>query len=548
MNLRQVNLAVVAVTLLGGVAPADDVVEAGRLIYEQGILPSGDLLIATRPEGLILEGQYAACTTCHRRSGMGSVEGIVSSAILVPPLAGPLLFAPGKFANSFLDETHHYVPHITWRRAMTRPAYDPATFADALRNGVNSSGEALDAPMPHYDLDEESAAALVAYLQQLTSEPAPGVDQDRLHVATIITPHAHPDDADSVLGVLRAWAKTAGSIAIPWKLHEWRLRGEPDTWQRQLDDYYASQPVFAVVSGAGGVEWQPVHDFCERRRLPCLMPSVQAAPRDRDAWYSVYFSPGISLEAKILARHLLERPTEGRIVQIAGGAVGRHAATEFSQAMAGRDVEISTRTFRSISPLAALGDLRPDDTIVLWLRAEHVNTLTSLFPDASNIAQVYLAGLLAPPKGVALPPIWRSRTRFVTLFDDLTLQAEIAQLRLARWLRQNGLDTTLNRRVQADAYAASYLFDEALEITRRQEERRPPVPLSREHVLEILEDVLSKFADGTTFIDTEIHVAWYGRMSLGPNQRIATRGGRILRYADARTDRLEAVGERIVPR
>ena len=143
---------------------------------------------------------------------------------------------------------------------------------------------------------------------------------------------------------------------------------------------------------------------------------------------------------------------------------------------------------------------------------------------------------------------WRSRTLFVSLFDDLTLQAEIAQLRLARWLRQNRLDTSLNRRVQADAYVASYLFDEALETTRRQEERRPKVPLSREHVLEILEDIMSKFADGTTFVDTETHVAWYGRMSLGPNQRIATRGGTILRYADAKYDRLEAASERIVPR
>ena len=136
----------------------------------------------------------------------------------------------------------------------------------------------------------------------------------------------------------------------------------------------------------------------------------------------------------------------------------------------------------------------------------------------------------------------------MTLFDDLTLQAEIARLRLARWLRQNGLDTSLNRRVQADAYAASYLFDEALEITRRQEVRRLPVPLSRDHVIEILEDIMRKYSDGTPFIDTEVHVAWYGRMSLGPRQRIAARGGTILRYVDVDADRLEAASERFVPR
>ena len=131
--------------------------------------------------------------------------------------------------------------------------------------------------------------------------------------------------------------------------------------------------------------------------------------------------------------------------------------------------------------------------------------------------------------------------------DDFGMQAEIARLRLERWLEQNGLGAPANRRLQADAYAAAYLFDASIAAIGRQQSRRPAVPLTREHVLEVLEDRVAKYDDGTKFIDTEIHVAWYGRMSLGPGQRIAVRGGSIARYASQESQRLVAVGDRIVP-
>lgn len=49
--------------------------------------------------------------------------------------------------------------------------------------------------------------------------------------------------------------------------------------------------------------------------------------------------------------------------------------------------------------------------------------------------------------------------------------------------------------------------------------------MSREHLLEALEQEVNKYADGTPLVDPDSHVAFYGRMSLGPRQRMATRGG-----------------------
>jgi cytochrome c553 len=50
-------------------------VELGRRIYMEGILPSGAPLKGKRANAVQVEGAAAACETCHRRSGMGSLEG-----------------------------------------------------------------------------------------------------------------------------------------------------------------------------------------------------------------------------------------------------------------------------------------------------------------------------------------------------------------------------------------------------------------------------------------------------------------------------------------
>ena len=73
------------------------------------------------------------------------------------------------------------------------------------------------------------------------------------------------------------------------------------------------------------------------------------------------------------------------------------------------------------------------------------------------------------------------------------------------------------------------------------------MPATREHLLEALEQEVNKYADGTPLIDPDSHVAFYGRMSLGPRQRMAARGGVLLRFMSPESHRLVAVTGRIVP-
>ena len=544
--LHSVLLLALVIGTRPACADSVELIDAGRQIYEEGILPDGSDLVATRPEGLILPGQFAACVRCHRASGMGSVEGVVDKAILVPPVAGPVLFAPALFADSFLDEEHHYVPHPTWRRAMKRPAYDRESLGTAMRQGINTMGEPLEAPMLHYDLDERSLSALTAYLEVLGAKTDPGVGVDTITVGTVVAPDADPDDARVLLEVIRAFTRHTKAAGKPLRLTQWRLAGDADTWPAQLQDAYREQPVFALLSGIGKSEWQPVHEFCENNGIACILPSLDVIPA-ADGHFSIYFSPGVELEAAVFARFLADEPPGGRVFQLFSNASGRKAAEKLSATLNTAGVETEVRKFRVTAPSLSLQGIADADVTMLWLGADELEQLAYL-EEKGLPGSTYFSATLAEPSSVNLPPSWRERVRIVTLDDDISVQTEVARLRLSRWLDQQGIAEHNNRRVQADAYVAVYLFNAALSRIRRQEIRRPEVPLTREHVLETIEALVSKSADGTTLLDQDLQIAHYGRMSLGPTQRIATRGGSVMKFAPGSSSRFVPVSERITPR
>jgi hypothetical protein len=263
----------------------------------------------------------------------------------------------------------------------------------------------------------------------------------------------------------------------------------------------------------------------------------------------MYFSPGVALEARILARYLQKssKPGVARIIQVYSDSSGRYAAETLRSRLhaAGRANDV--RRYRVSAPRASLNDLSSEDLLVLWLRPGEIGQLAAEMPGGTRAQAVFLSALLATPEEVALPAAWKRETYFVSLFDDLGLQNEIARLRLERWLEAGGLAEEDNRRLQADAYTACYLLNDALGRIRQQEVRRPAIPLSREHLLETLETLVNKYNDGTDLIDTDSHIAYYGRMSLGPRQRIAVRGGTLLRYASPDSNRLVAASKRIAP-
>ncbi|HEY0722202.1 MAG TPA: hypothetical protein VGE50_13220 [Gammaproteobacteria bacterium] len=540
-------LLVLASPLLNTASATDNDVELGRRIYEQGILPDGSPLSAMHSEGGVLfVSKSAACINCHRRSGLGSVEGSEATTVLVPPVAGPLLFRAARFHGKSFDRSRHWIPNEAWARSLTRSAYNEQTLARALREGIDADGNRLMIPMPRYALDEQSVSVLTAYLKQLASQAAPGVEADSLHLATVITPDVSAEQADAMLGVVRAWSAHARGVAKHWKLHVWQLSGPAERWHEQLQAYYRQQPVFALLSGAGGAHWSPVHRFCEENRLPCVLPSLELAPENEGGYYPIYYSPGVSLEARLLAAHLAASRAPSPVVQLFSDDTGEQAAQQVRSHWTAADAQLMERRYDG-RPEEALAHLPRDGTLMLWLRPAQIQQLVAAAPQGPAVQQVFISALLAPPEALDLPPEWKARVVWISLFDDVGVQAQIARARLQRWLKQQGLPDRGTLRVQADAYAACYLFTSALSALSSEEWRRPAVPLNRDHLIEALENIVNKYSDGSRRVDSESHVAYYGRMSLGPGQRVAVRGGGLLRYASPDSTRLELASERIVP-
>src|ERR1700739_2174075 len=199
-----------------------------------------------------------------------------------------------------------------------------ARLARAIREGIDSEGRPLSYLMPRFEINDADMASLIDYLKTLDPPRVPGVTDTTLHFATIFTPDADPVKRSGVLDVMQKYfaernsrqmvpsrrlvasgktqySRTMFMVHRQWQLHVWDLTGPPATWEAQLKQHLAKEPVLAVISGLGGSNWAPVHGFCEQEALPCLFPNVEVPVVAHDDFYDLYFSKGVLLEAQLIA-------------------------------------------------------------------------------------------------------------------------------------------------------------------------------------------------------------------------------------------------------
>jgi hypothetical protein len=96
------------------------------------------------------------------------------------------------------------------------------------------------------------------------------------------------------------------------------------------------------------------------------------------------------------------------------------------------------------------------------------------------------------------------------------------------WLKARGVAPG-DEQVQADAYTACAALGVGMNELRS--------PLHRDYLLERLEVIMELGG----------YPGPYPRLSLGIGQRIASKAGYVVRFADLQSDRLVAIGERFAP-
>ena len=539
----------VCIALLGAMAVvtawASPVNLGGERIYRDGILPSGAELQADREQGMHLSGATVACVACHRRSGLGMTEG----ASTIPPIAGIYLFNP-RSRNG--DDQN--LPFVEGMRADREP-YTAETLARAIRSGIGANGKPLSMLMPRFQLDDAAMAALIDYLRSLSPATVPGVDPATLHFATIVTPEADANTRRGVLAVLNEFfadknhytrgqsghLRSAHRMMFKanrrWVLHVWDLHGASDTWEAQLRARLAAEPVFAVISGAGGRNWAPVHRFCEAAALPCLFPNVDLPVVSEHDFDSLYFSRGVLLEADLIAGSLtthMPAGASGRIVQIyRDGDVGADAAARLASRLSENpgeaprkvlDSQVLSRQGGAGELAAALGRLRSGDVAVLWLRSGDVSRLGAAPPGEVSI---YLSGRMAGLEFSPLPGAWRSVTQMSYPYD-LPSRSRVQLDYPLGWFRIRQIPIVA-RQAQIDTFLACQILSDT---TNHMADT-----FVRDYLVERIE----------RDIDHRIINAAYPRLTLAQGQRFASKGGYLVHFAGASGPQLLADSQWTAP-
>jgi hypothetical protein len=512
--------------------------QAGEQLYRQGMLPSGNPLVAQREGAEPMQGQAAACVNCHLRSGLGTVEG----RILIPPITAKYLFRPVSAGAATMAQPSIY------RRGPLRSRYSAATLARAIREGIDPDGRKFDYLMPRYSLDEASMSATIDYLEHLDRGPVPGVGAETLDFATIITPDADSSERQGMLDVLghcfggndasharEASMQRAPGMRIPqgrvWRLHVWQLTGPPESWEQQLQQHFAAEPVFAVISGLGRENWVPVHRFCQAHSLPCVLPNVNLPVVAENDFYPMYFSKGILLEAQIIASRLQPLPGSAprHVIQVfRDDDIGSAGAAALQEASAASGLQWQDRPIKPDAPASeltrALNEADPEDAIVLWLRPRDLKELPETPPPA---AAVFISGLMADLEQAPLPSAWRSVARMSYPLELPTLRA-LGTGFAQGWFAYYGVPVVAER-VQTDTYLTCEILAEAAGHMLNNW-----VP---DRLVELIEIELGhRLVNGS-----------YPRLGLAPGQRFASKGGYLARFVDATGTRLVADGDWIVP-
>lgn len=527
-TLPAIALLLLASTSTAVGAASQEDLALGKQLYQTGLLPNGQVVKARTGSGVPVDGSQLSCAGCHRRSGFGSSEG----EVLVPPLAGDILFKDNARHDRELGGGRH--------SSGSRPAYNPASLKRAIREGIDSSGRPLSANMPRFAIGDKDLERLIAYLKSLNTTLAPGITPERIHLATVITPGVEASRRQAMLDTLQRYFSDLSSNTrrevkraqhSPWhktwhygayrqySLHTWELRGAPETWREQLEQYYRQQPVFSLVGGIGTGSWEPIHRFCEELTLPCLFPTTDQPTIVDGDFYSLYFSKGLVHDAQSLAKHLLQSQSEDkplRILQLyrTGGNGELAAASLRRQLNAAGGSGLEELALDAEQPLStAYGALREQPAqglrIIAWLGPEDLDDLGVLAERLNaEQARFYLSARLLRNNLTAVPHTLAAKSYLISPFDPDSMQAN-GPPRLQFWAKARGLEVT-HPQVMGNAYFAAMITGNAIKRLRAN--------LNRDYFIELIEHM----------VDKAVFVSVYPHLSLAPGQRFALKGSYII--------------------
>ncbi|MFY0523653.1 ABC transporter substrate-binding protein [Archangium gephyra] len=484
-------------------APLSESELRGKALFLRGVMSSGAAVVGRLgPEGVELTGSVAACARCHGPRGKGTGEG----GVVAPNIQASRLFAPVSAAAPGSGQ---------W----ARPAYDDASLAEALREGVSSGGRVLGPVMPRFELPERELADLLAYLHRLGDDRDPGVSEARLVLGAALPLSGKlagvGADVRAVLDAVFAEVNQQGGVFG----RELELRVEDDALTVVGTDgtgRLLNQGVFALV---GSVRTGPRESDArlEAEEIPLVAPvGLSDAHAENGGRMIFYVYPGPELQARVAVQHLHSTWERRRLEPVlavvhasndAGEAWARGVRTEaerrdwprpqvFTYAPGQLDAAEASRWLEGVRAGAVL----------FSGTGTELSALLTKQGTSSGSVPVYAPGLLSGPSGPAAAEAW-ARVRFIHPSPP-SEGSEPGRQEFGSFLKRHGL-AARNLAWQMNAYASARLLVEGL--------RRSGADVSRAGLISALE----------SFQDVDTGVTW--PVTFGAQGRVGIRGGFIVR-------------------
>jgi ABC-type branched-subunit amino acid transport system substrate-binding protein len=303
----------------------------------------------------------------------------------------------------------------------------------------------------------------------------------------------------------------------------WELHGDPSTWRAQLETYSRKEPVFAILGGISNKPWQPIHDFCEDNKIPCLFPITDLPVISTTSWYTFYASKGYYQEGENAARHILGTPhngTDRKVLQVvrttpqsSALSAGFVAAWNESGGQHLQTVTVPDDQKLDAGFLRKLLQQHTPDTLVIWAGEEIIPELASLPTPAPRI---YISSRYIGKAVKAAPQSIREKL-FITYPFRLP-EDESAFEGYKDFLTLGKLKQADEKRITTRTFSMIHLFLQGLK------------EIKLNYYRDTLLDVISMRPDE--------YLPDFERYSFGPGQRYASKGCYIVQLDSAATPRL----------
>jgi len=525
-----------ASSTIGGVPP-DEALRRGERLYRDGLLPSGEPIEGVVQGDIPINGQMFSCSSCHLRSGIGTIEG----GVVTLPTNGEWLFKPMEGADmpaSVRDKVN-----VQLQGRLQRPAYTDETLARVLRTGEDPAGRSLGLAMPRYRIEDDVMAQFIYYLRNLSSAPAPGVTDSELRFATVIADDVASDLGNAVFQALQAHVRDRNSqtrrqqqrsTSAPFYRYEsytsyrtlildrWNLTGPRSTWRAQLEAYQREHPAFALLGGISGGDWTPIHQFCEENRIPNILPLTRLPHISSTDWYSLYFSKGWYQEGETVARYIRSLPDDVAalpVVQVFRSTdEGRMLAQGVRETRA--LLEQPPPAEKALDPDSTLGDAQWKDLIgangrsiyIFWVGAEDLEVLDRIAASDTPPEMIFLSAELLGRRFDGIPAALRGRS-YLTYPYTLPQESKRIQLVARQWLRARNVrieDDHLNSQLYFIGWVLSGVI------------KKMGADFYRDRFLDIFDMMRDEYYS----------IGCYPRVSFGPGQRYASKGCYIAQASD----------------